>query len=279
VRHEILYRLHRCGWLADDSDPLDAIPGDKVHHDRGVMNGRTVDDPEWARGYRAVQSIEALHRLAHDPRLIRVLSPVLGDRVVVHPRKIARISYPGLEFPTPPHQDALFNQIPADVLTAWLPLGDCPRQLGTLRVLRGSATGGVLPVRAEHGLGGEAVDVAEDDSGWVGGDYRAGDAIVFHSRTVHMTTPNRGATLRLSVDCRYQSAEDPVKPAALLPHGYTSGRLPGWSELTSGWNSPRWVEVDEPVRIAAVPAGHSQQSRLLDDQSTGLPSPVAGGVR
>ncbi|GAA0674404.1 phytanoyl-CoA dioxygenase family protein [Kitasatospora atroaurantiaca] len=265
VRRAVLERLRSIGWLAEGNDPDAALPGEVLHHDRGVMDGRPVIDPGWREGYRAVQSLEALHRLAHDPGLRAVLALLLGERVVVHPRKIARISFPGLVFPTPPHQDALFNQIPVDVLTVWIPLGDCPAELGSLRVLRGSANQGVRPVFSEHGLGGESVDVPLDAPDWVGGDYRCGDAIVFHSRTVHMTPPNLGGAVRLSMDCRFQSADDPVKPAALMPHGYSSKQLPGWSDLTSGWRTARWVEVDEPVRIAAVPGGRPQRSRLLHE--------------
>jgi hypothetical protein len=263
VRRAALQRLRTIGWLADDADPDAALPGPVPHHDRGMMNGEAVIDPGWRAGYQAVQSLESLHRLAHDDSLRAVLAHLLGERVVTHPRKIARISFPGLAFPTPPHQDALFNQVPVDVLTVWIPLGDCPAELGSLRVLRGSADRDILPVFSVQGLGGQTVDVAWDDPDWVGGDYRCGDVIVFHSRTVHMTPPNQGSAIRLSMDCRFQSADDPIKPAALMPHGYSHKQLPGWSELTKGWQTARWVEVDEPVRIAVVPAGGPQRSRLV----------------
>jgi hypothetical protein len=272
VRRAALQRLRAIGWLAEDADPDAALPGPVPHHDRGVMDGRPVIDPDWREGYQAVQSLESLHRLAHDPGLLAVLALLLGDRVAVHPRKIARISFPGLAFPTPPHQDALFNQIPVDVLTVWIPIGDCPAELGSLRVLRGSAGRGVLPVFSQQGLGGQCVDVPTDDPDWVGGDYRCGDVIVFHSRTVHMTPPNRGKAVRLSIDCRFQSADDPVKPAALMPHGYSHKQLPGWSELTKGWQTARWVEVAEPVRIAVVPDGRPQHSRLLEAEHGRRPS-------
>ncbi|WP_162795300.1 phytanoyl-CoA dioxygenase family protein [Nonomuraea lactucae] len=263
VRRQVLLELEKVGWLAPGVDPAAALPGPVAHHDRGTMNGAAVEDPGWREGYQAVQSIEALHRLAHGPALLDVLRAVLGAPVVVHPRKIARISFPRLNFPTPPHQDALFNQIPSDVLTVWIPLGDCPDDLGSLRVLRGSANLGVLPVAPDDGLGGESVAVPAGAGDWVGDDYRCGDVMIFHSRTVHMTTPNVGGTLRLSMDCRFQSAADPVKLAALLPHGYTSGRLPGWRELTRGWTSTRWVEPGHPVRVVAVSSGPVRPPRLV----------------
>jgi Phytanoyl-CoA dioxygenase (PhyH) len=266
VRRQVVRELARVGWLAPGTDPMLAVPGDTVHHDRGVIGDRRVRDAGWREGYTAVQSLEALHRLAHSPALIEAVGALLGAPVLVHPRKIARISYPTIDFPTPPHQDALFNQTPSDVLTAWIPLGDCSDEMGTLRVLRGSANLGLLPVSPAHGLGGEAVELPGTHQEWIGDDYRCGDVMLFHSRTVHMTSPNRDSVLRLSVDCRFQSAQEPVKLAALLPHGFSAGQLPGWSELTKGWSSTRWVEPDVPVRVRTVTTGPSTcPPRLVRD--------------
>jgi ectoine hydroxylase-related dioxygenase (phytanoyl-CoA dioxygenase family) len=194
---------------------------------------------------------------------LEVLQHLLSGDVVVHPRKIARMSFPGLRFPTPPHQDALFNQVATDVLTAWVPLGDCRASSGGLRVLAGSAAWGVLKARADEGLGGESVDVPLDDPRWVEGDYRCGDVILFHSRTVHMAPANRGQSLRLSVDFRYQSTLEPVTAAMLSPHGHAAGQLPGWRELTEGWSSVKWVETGHPVRVVAVAPPSLPPSRLI----------------
>lgn len=265
LRRQVLDRLQGVGWLRPGTDPGQALPGDRVHHDRGVIDGRPVRDPEWSVGYQAVQSLEALHRLAHDPALLAVLSDLLNGEVVVHPRKIARIAFPDLPFPTPPHQDALFNRVTADVLTVWIPLGDCAAASGGLRVLLGSAGWGVLPAVPDDGLGGESVAVDVDDPGWLEGDYRAGDLIIFHGRSVHMAPANRGSTLRLSVDFRYQRADEPMTPAMLSPHGHASGQLPGWSELTAGWRTARWVEVGRPVRVVAVPPAVLPPSRLVPE--------------
>jgi cystathionine beta-synthase len=265
LRAQVLARLASVGWVKQPYDLEEPLPAGPAHHDRGVMAGRPVADPGWRAGYTAVQSLEGLHALAHRPELLQVLSRLFGETPVVHPRKIARIGFPGIAFPTPPHQDALFNETAADVVTAWIPLGCCTAQAGALRVLRGSANDGVLEPRPDDGLGGESVPVRLDDPRWVIGDYAPGDVILFHSRTVHMAPPNQMGSLRLSVDARYQSAQEPFKAAALMPHGHSSGQLPGWRELTAGWTTSKWVEIDRPIRLVAVAPTRLPPSRLVPE--------------
>ncbi len=50
---------------------------------------------------------------------------------------------------------------------------------------------------------------------WVGGEINAGDLLIFHSLTVHEAAPNRSNQLRISIDCRFQSFDNPVNPGTL----------------------------------------------------------------
>jgi hypothetical protein len=263
TRAEVTKKLQGLGWLFEDPITNRSSPGAVAHHDTGRRNGRKASDPLWHVGYAAVQAIEAFHTLAHDDDLLDAVRQLLGERVVVHPRKIARIAFPGLAFPTPPHQDCLFNEPAVDVVTAWIPLGDYGAEDGTLRLLPGSAHLGRLPAHESDGLGGEAVDFSVDDPRWVGATYRAGDVVLFHAYTVHMAAPNRGTQVRLSMDARYQSSEEPVKLQSLLPHHFTSGVLPSWSQLTEGWSSTRWVEVPDAIRVAVAPKPAFRTSALF----------------
>ena len=56
-----------------------------------------------------------------------------------HPRSIARIIFP--DYPastTPPHQDYVHIQATEAVWAAWIPLGDCPKEMGGLTLMPGS---------------------------------------------------------------------------------------------------------------------------------------------
>lgn len=244
LRAEFLCRLQAAGWLAPGSKPEDALPEPRL---------RRENTPQFWEGYSALQRIQQFHELAHAPAIMKVMRALLGPQVLVHPRKIARVNYPDHpEHTTSAHQDYRYVQGATDTLTAWAPLGDCPPDLGGIRILAGSHRLGLLPaVAASGGDGGLAVEVDHDDQRWVGADYRAGDVVVFHSLTVHSGVPNRSRQLRLSVDCRYQSVEDPVTPESLLPHFYSD--VARWAELTSGWSS--WdaiIPPPVPLRICQL---------------------------
>lgn len=231
VRRAIIAALVPLGWLRPDPDPNLALPGPDVHIDF---------EDDWWPGYTAMQSLECFHALAHAEPIVRTVGDLLGEEVLVHPRNIGRLTYPGSDRATPPHQDFPLVQGAVDTLTAWVPLGDCPVVLGGLRVLAGSPAGGLRPVVDRRGVGGVGVDPQLDGAArWQTVDYRAGDVLVFHCLTVHQARPNAADVVRLSADYRYQAAGDPIAEPALLPHGYP--RLPGWDQLSRGWSTRRWV--------------------------------------
>lgn len=246
VRERSLRALDRAGWLAD---PEDARPGSRV-----VNEG----DEDFFDVYRDLQAGQVFHELAHDPALTDIVRRVVGGELLVHPRKIARISFPdNPRGTTPPHQDYRYIQGTTDVFTAWIPLGDCPPDLGGLRVLRGSHRRGLIPAIWREDLAvGIEVETDDTDPDWATASYQPGDVIVFHSLTVHGALPNRTDRLRLSADYRYQLATDPLVRASLRPHWHP--RIPDWPELVTDWTSLAPIE--------SPPAPEAEFDRSLGDQ-------------
>lgn len=242
LRAAVIGVIGREGWLAAGSDPDERQAGSAI-----VREG----DHRWWSAYKAVQSLESFHRLAHEPRLLAIIAALLDGPILVHPRKIARVTFPGSDYPTPPHQDFPLIQGTPDVLTVWVPLAGCGEEDGALRVLRQSAEQGLRARRSEHGVGGVGVRVLPEEAGrWVAPDYEMGDALVFHSLTVHWAPPNLGHRLRLSCDYRYQRLADPVTEASLRPH--YSPKLGDWDALTEGWSTTRWVDPPAAPTIAEM---------------------------
>ncbi|RUS71725.1 hypothetical protein EGW08_020507 [Elysia chlorotica] len=109
-----------------------------------------------------------------------------------------------------------------DLLTLWTPLGDLPIEMGVLAVSEGShRLPGFETFQATYGnMDAEKVGLkgtgwfTEDPSeitrkfggSWKTADFRAGDALIFNLRTVHMSTTNTTRFARVSCDTRWQPA-------------------------------------------------------------------------
>jgi hypothetical protein len=233
VRADQLSVVERHGWRQPgmsvsngriDLDALNRVPGEQMRSDIGVS----------VAAYNDAQKLESLHRLPHHPNLLAFYRTFFGQEVLVHPRHIARmITGHDVVSPTPPHQDFPLIQGTSKTWTCWIPLGDCPREMGGLSILKGSHQKGYLPVQQTKGAGGIAVPLCPGEIQWAEGDYEAGDCITFSSYTIHKALRCQDKELiRLSLDVRYQPVNEPIEEKSLLPHC----DLP-WDEIYSQWSS------------------------------------------
>ena len=147
----------------------------------------------------------------------------LDAAVHLHRRKIIRHVRPGeggIGTATAAHYDLLYLREGSDrVLSMWIPLGDCPVEMGGLAYLEGSHHW-VLAREREDGLRPPARTLTADlpglaeqhDARWLVADYQAGDVVVHSAYVVHAATDNvdPGRRIRLSTDIRYQRSADPI---------------------------------------------------------------------
>lgn len=241
LRAQVTSCLKEAGWLEKQADPMDAIPAivPYVEGDEGYL-----------QAYNEVQKLQAFHELAHDSAIHSIMAALLGDKLFPHPLSVARLMFPDNdEWSTPPHQDYPNNQGSESLYACWIPLGDCPRQLGSLSVLRGSHRFGVLPLDYALGAGHrQAVLPPELEAlEWVGEDFINGDVLIFHSLTVHRALHNQSGRMRLSVDYRYQAEGDQLTEPCLLPHFNSIS----WEEIYRNWSDKSlayyWEEKDFQV--------------------------------
>ena len=231
LRGELLEVVERHGWRklgqdrlggTMDLERLALLPESQLRTDIGVS----------IAAYQDAQRLERLHRLPHHPRLLELYSTLLKGDVLVHPRHIARMitGHPAM-VPTPPHQDFPLIQGTAQTWTAWFPLGDCPRELGGLTVLRGSHRQGYVPIQPSLGAGNIAVQLCDFETDWVEGDFFCGDVLTFPSHTIHKALKcQKREQIRLSMDVRYQSADEPIEQKSLRPHCELS-----WEQIYADW--------------------------------------------
>jgi ectoine hydroxylase-related dioxygenase (phytanoyl-CoA dioxygenase family) len=227
VLGDVTQVLSSAGWLLPGPDPQQRMA------DTSAVCGDP--DPTFKRVYQEVFNLESFHALPHQPALLEVMKMLVGEQVLVHPKPIGRLIFPRCErLVTTAHQDYEFMGGDPEFFTAWIPLHDCPVNVGPLRILEGSHRFGVQRHEREN-LHVPAIPeekVAGD--GWVGGDVNAGDVLIFHSLIVHAASPNSSNRLRLSLDCRFQDARRTLNPANLVFAG-ESGK--SWEKTYAGWGS------------------------------------------
>jgi len=188
------------------------------------------NDPQWQAWYQQVQKLRAFHALPHLQSIQHAMQAIVGGEVLTHPRHIARCVGPQTApFTTPPHQDVWYIGGTTEVWTLWAPLTDCPEELGGLAVVPRSHSSGTLPSREASGAGGRGVS-GELTGAWAWEPLQLGDALIFHSQTVHQGCDNRSERMRYSIDLRYQRADLPVREDSLRPH-YTHT----WDEIYRDW--------------------------------------------
>ena len=251
TRSAILNACASEGWLLAGSSPEEGIAAPGAAH--------TEPEPGYMTVYDQVLRGEAFSTLAHDPRLMTVLRSLFAEEPLPHARNIARIIFPqNTLHTTPAHQDYLHIQGTEETYTAWIPLGDCPLELGSLIVMPGSHRAGVCSAHRSYGAGGVGIDTDALSYPWTGSDFKAGDVVLFHSLTVHKALPNLSPDrLRLSVDFRYQPLSHPIAASSLQPHYERQT----WDEIYADWTSAcfqyYWRDLpiryaDDDLRVAAV---------------------------
>ena len=207
------------GWIVDDDGT--AAP------EAACADPDDACVPVLRRQYR----LPELHALPHDPAIACLIERLVGGPALTHPMVIPRNIFPRRpEFTTPAHQDFPHIQGTPETFAVWIPLTDCPVAMGGLQIAAGSHRRGVRPFRVSSGAG--AMEVRDPlDGHWVRGDFALGDAIVFHSMTVHKGLPNLTRRLRQSIDARYQRADAPVAPRSLQPYA----GMGEWDDIYAGW--------------------------------------------
>jgi hypothetical protein len=265
LRHAVLGCCRAGSWLLPGSDAAEG----RVDPTKACVE----PEPAFLAVYRQVQRLEEFHSFAHHPALLGLIQALLDEPCLPHPAKIARLSFPqNTAHTTPAHQDYPFIQGAAETFTTWIPLGDCPRELGGLEVNARTHVEGIRPHHLSLGAGAMGIDPTTLPDRWLTTDYKAGDVLVFHSHTVHRARPNLTRDqLRVSVDFRYQARSLPIAEGNLAPH---TGSL-SWDEVYQDWKSTDlqyyWTNLDLNVVSADRRFVESRDNEAFERAAQGDP--------
>jgi ectoine hydroxylase-related dioxygenase (phytanoyl-CoA dioxygenase family) len=171
------------------------------------------------------------------PKLVRFLDAFLEGPSYLHKRKIIRHTKPGDKSATGAHYDLIYLRAGTDrFCTVWIPIGDCPVEMGGLTYLEDSdARGRELEAefaRKHSDLSPEerisAYNKNMSREGWISkdlpalaakfatrwlvADYEAGDIMLHSPYMIHAATANQDplGRLRLSTDIRFQNVRDEI---------------------------------------------------------------------
>lgn len=217
LRRDILEVCREAGWLDESADLMEGVAYDGPPLTEG--------DSEFMAVYKKVIHLDSFEAFPQDAVFLDLMTRLLGSEALNHRLRIGRIVFPqNVAQTTAAHQDFTYIKGTPETYTIWSPLGDCPRSIGGLAVLRSSHRLGLIEhtqdtTKKYAGWGVNDTQWTDEDVQWVSSEMSAGDVLIFHAYTVHKGLPNTsGRLMRLSVDNRYQRASEPVEPHNATTH-------------------------------------------------------------
>jgi ectoine hydroxylase-related dioxygenase (phytanoyl-CoA dioxygenase family) len=203
----------------------------------GLSSGQAQQKEKADRKLMALVRSAAYEAFCVQPRLWRFMDTFLEGVSYLHKRKILRYTQPHTTAVTPAHYDLIYLRGGTSrVVTAWIPIGDIPVEMGGLVYLEGSHSIG-MDMEAEFSRkaaeltpqerisaynrnmteGGwvskDLPDMAERfNARWLIADYEAGDVVIHSPFMIHASTTNVDPQnrIRLSTDIRFQNVNDEI---------------------------------------------------------------------
>ena len=203
------------------SDKLESLPFEK----RLAALFENLDDKDFlqfGRGWR--DRLPGYYDLMSNPKILDAVESLIGGEIFANPVYNVRPKVPKVAAGAVPwHQDKSYwpdaNANP--VITVWIAVVDSTVENGCLHVWPRTHRTKMLSYRTEEysGTGFLEIDseefIREAERKAVALPMKAGGAILFNDRCIHMSTPNNSKAVRWSVDLRYQ----PTDQDPMLPHG------------------------------------------------------------
>jgi Phytanoyl-CoA dioxygenase (PhyH) len=189
----------------------------------GVFSGSVPDTlPEYGTpGHPAHDFVRspAFDEFTRSPQLGEIAEGLLDGPVELVPRRIVRHFQRGSGKASRAHVDYDYMDHGSDrLVTAWIPLGDCPIECGGLIYLEGShriERRELDPLRpftdrpADHRPVSNDLGLTARTLGgrWLWTDYSAGDVVLHSPHTVHASLDVVSDVMRFSADVRFRSRD------------------------------------------------------------------------
>ena len=185
--------------------------------------------------YRACRHLEPLHQLVVKEKCLDLVRHFMKtDFVNVLPYTAVRIDIPGEEeYLFKWHQDYPYTQGSSDGVVIWVPLFDVMQGAGNVELIPGSHMEGIKRVELidpENKMrnGAHSICIEDCDSydhqSRLAADVYVGDALVFHTLTIHRSTVSQANDMRWTTQLRYGNFLDEDAVSRGWPGGMIEGR-------------------------------------------------------
>jgi phytanoyl-CoA hydroxylase len=217
--------MEKVSFIADDLYKAGLIT-DKLQHRpfeyrlAELFNGLSDQDfLKFGRGWR--DRLTGYYHLMSNPKILDAVESLIGGELFSNPVYNVRPKVPKVAAGAVPwHQDKSYwpdaNANP--VITVWISFVDATLENGCLHVKPRTQRTKLIEWHEESYSGTGYLALNENQIGktpTVPLPVKAGTAILFNDRLLHMSTPNNSDVVRWSVDLRYQ----PTDQDPMLQHG------------------------------------------------------------
>lgn len=216
----------KVSWIADEIFNAGLVT-DKLEHYpfetrlAALFSGLTDQDfLKFGRGWR--DRLPGYFHLISNPKILDAVESIIGSEIFASPVYNVRPKVPRVAAGAVPwHQDKSYwpNANANPVITVWISFVDATLLNGCLHLKPGSHEEQLLDWHRET-LTGTGYTALHEEQLAAHGEtlplpVKAGTAILFNDRLLHMSTPNNSNGVRWSVDLRYQ----PTDQDPMLQHG------------------------------------------------------------
>jgi ectoine hydroxylase-related dioxygenase (phytanoyl-CoA dioxygenase family) len=202
-------------YLRPGSDPAEGVFSGVRHPDLPAHGTKGHPAYDFVRSAAVGDFVDA-------DALSSLARKVLDGDVVRLPRTILRHFDRSSTTASRAHVDYSYLDAGSDnLVTMWIPVGDCPLEAGGLVYLEGShrlSSGQLAELRRVTDRPDDARPISHDlawvsghlASRWLWADFRAGDVAIHSPHTVHASVDTNIDVMRVSVDVRFLRRGDTV---------------------------------------------------------------------
>ena len=175
------------------------------------------------RGHPAYDFVRTLEfqEFSERTELNRMADLLLSGKSQLLKRRILRHFHKGVEKSSRAHADlAYWDQNPSDIITLWIPIGNCMIEMGGILYLEGSHRLDYKKIKREffrderHPWISDDLNKISSITGrhWLGQNFSAGDIVAHHPRIIHASLNCETHGPRLSMDLRFIKKGAPSDP-------------------------------------------------------------------